>query len=178
MWMDEVSGKYRFRERFKDNLTGKAKIVSVTLSKNTATTRKQAAIELDKKIANAQIIKTSTELTLHDLVNKYRLYQEQTVKQSTYRRNYHTCNTLLNILGPNTLVNSLTSNYIKERLLSSRNQPSTLNEYRARLRALLNWGYENDYIDSVDYLRKFKLFKDATTQQEMSLCKRNYVTEN
>ena len=106
-------------------------------------------------------------LTLWQLVEHYRAYQKQSVKESTYRRNFYQCKALLGILGADVLVENLTANYIKERFLQTGEAFSTLNERRIRLIALLNWGYENDYITDVAYLRKFKPFKDTTHREKI-----------
>lgn len=162
MWIEEVNGKFKYYERYKDQMTGKTKRVSITLTKNTPASKKQALQELERKIKEAQAIKPLEELTLSDLVNKYRIYQEKTVKASTFKRNYYACNTLISMLGANILINNLSANYIKESFLLSGKTPHSLNEHRVRLKALLNWGYDNDYILSVDYLRKLKPFKEES----------------
>ena len=53
------------------------------------------------------------ELTLFEVVERYRAYQIMTVKASTYVRNYHQCNSIMKILGKDVLVNHLTANYLK-----------------------------------------------------------------
>lgn len=51
MWIENLpDGRFKFRERYKDPLTGKSFKVSVTVAKNTTHTRKEAQIKLDKKI--------------------------------------------------------------------------------------------------------------------------------
>ncbi|MDW5473263.1 integrase [Limosilactobacillus reuteri] len=50
MWIENLpDGRFKFRERYKDPLTGKSFKVSVTVAKNTTHTRKEAQIKLDKK---------------------------------------------------------------------------------------------------------------------------------
>ena len=51
MWVEKRSkNNYKFVEQYKNPLTGKPKRVSVTLSKNTAHTRKEAQTALEAKI--------------------------------------------------------------------------------------------------------------------------------
>lgn len=162
MWVEKTkSGNYKFVERYKDYLTGKEKKVSVTLEKNNASARKQAAELLAGIIAERQTAPAAPEeITLRKLVNEYLAYKERTVKLSTYRRDYYQCQAFLAMLGEDTLVNNLTASYIKNRFVTSGEDNSRLNERRVRLMTLLNWGFENDYIRDVGWLRKFKPFPD------------------
>lgn len=51
MWAEETKdGKTKFREQYKDPLTGKYREVSVTYDKNTNQTRRKAQIALERKI--------------------------------------------------------------------------------------------------------------------------------
>ena len=108
MWVEETkTGKYKFSERYKDYLTGQLKKVSITLDRNTAQTRKQAQKLLYQKIDEASTEVKSKNLTLEELVEEYRKDQEISVKKSTYRRNYHACNTIMSILGRHTIVEKM-----------------------------------------------------------------------
>ena len=162
MWVEKTkSGNYKFVERYKDYLTGKEKKASVTLEKNNASARKQAAEMLAGIIAERQAAPAAPEkITLKKLVSEYLAYKKRTVKLSTYRRDIYQCQAFLEILGEDTLVNNLTASYIKNRFIASGEHNSRLNERRVRLMTLLNWGFENDYIKDVNFLRKLKPFPD------------------
>ena len=162
MWVEKTkSGNYKFVERYKDYLTGKKKKASVTLEKNNASARKQAAEMLAGIIAERQTAPAAPEkITLKKLVSEYLAYKKRTVKLSTYRRDFYQCQAFLEILGEDTLVNNLTASYIKNRFIASGEDNSRLNERRVRLMTLLNWGFENDYIKDVNFLRKLKPFPD------------------
>lgn len=170
MWVEKTkTGKYKYTERYTDYMTGKIRRVSVTMEKNNPSTKKlarQALLRIIEERQNEEPEEVQP-LTLLQLVEHYRAYQKQSVKESTYRRNFYQCKALLEILGADVLVENLTANYIKERFLQTGEAFSTLNERRIRLIALLNWGYENDYITDVAYLRKFKPFKDATHREKI-----------
>lgn len=100
MWVEERSnGKFKFCERYTDYLTGKVKRVSVIMDKNTAQTRKIAQRTLEQKIQDAMTVKPNHQYTLKELVEEYRKSQLLTVKKSTYKRNYHACKTIMEILG-------------------------------------------------------------------------------
>jgi integrase len=169
MWVEDTkSGKYKFVEQYTDYMTGKKKRVSITMDKNTAAAKRTAMETLIRMIDERQNEPPEIqELTLAEVVERYREYQKMTVKASTYTRNYHQCNSLMKILGKDVLVNHLTANYIKEQFIRTGEAPSTLNERRIRLLALLNWAYENDYIRDISFVRKFKPFKDQSRRQKI-----------
>lgn len=168
MWVEKTKeGKFKFREQYMDPLTGKNKTVNITLEKNTATTRRLALEELTKKIKQKQGYCNIQEITLEQLIEKYENYQKHAVKQSTSTRNHYACAALKEILGKNILVNQLTAQYVKERFLNTGKSPGTLNELRARLSALIRWGYENDYIADVSFLNKVKPFKDVPHRKKI-----------
>ncbi len=161
MWIEETkNGKYKFVERYEDYLTGTTKKVSVTLDRNTPQSRKAAQKTLEQKIANAMEKSEKKNITLKDLVEEYRKDQQLTVKQSTYTRNFHACNSILKILGENTLVERITARYVRDKFLSSGKSPGTLNEHLARFRALVRWGYKTDLITDISFLDKIEAFKD------------------
>ena len=165
MWSElQPNGKVKFVERYEHPLTGKLQKVSVTLDKETAVTRKQAQKALDMKIDHklrelCSVVKKD-DLRLSELIDLYRKDQEATVSKSTYQRNYFATKALMQILGENTLVERLSAGYVRERLASLNEKPGTTNERITRLKALIRWGYENDYIDDIRWLDKVKKFKD------------------
>ena len=161
MWIEETkNGKYKFVERYEDYLTGKTKKVSITLDRNTPQSRKIAQKTLAQKIADAMDKSIKKDVTLKDLVEEYRKDQRLTVKQSTYIRNFHSCNTIMRLLGENTIVDRMTARYVRDKFLESGKAPGTLNEHLSRFRALIRWGYKADLIASIAFLDKIETFKD------------------
>ena len=168
MWIEETpNGKYKFCERYTDFVTGKKKRVSVTMDKNTPKNRKLAIEMLNKKI-NTALPATQKELTLEELVEKYRAYQKQTVKLSTYNRNCTVTNSFMKLLGKDSLVNNFTAAFINDKFLSSGREPGTLNEFLTRFKALIRWGYNNDYIKDISYLNKLTRFKDVSQREKIA----------
>ena len=164
MWAEKRdNGTYTFRERYTDVYTGKQKTISVTLEKNTASTRKLAEKLLQEKIDDA-LGKTKEAVRLADLCEDYLKYQEKTVKPSTYKRNTFACGSLQRMLG-NVLVDKLTAKYVTSKFLASGREAGTLNEFMTRFKALIRWGYKNDYIDDIRFLDKIEPFK-ATPHKE------------
>lgn len=170
MWVEKLNnGKYKYIERYEDYLTGKMRRVSVTLEKNTASARKQAQTALAAKIekALARDVTVKKDITLRELVTEYRKSQKLVVKESTYSRNYHACNTLMKMLGENVLVDRLTARYVRDSFLSSGKENSTLNEHLTRFKALIRWGYKNDLLRDISYLDKIERFKDVPHKEKI-----------
>lgn len=166
MWIEKrYNGKYKFSERYTDYVTGKQKRVSVTLDKNTAASRKLAMEMLNKKI-NKQLPIVQKDITLSDLVERYRTYQEKVVKASTCKRNYYSTKAICDILGNDTLVNKLTASYVIDCLLKSNKSATSLNGYLKRFRAMINWAFRNDIIEDISFLSKIENFKEEQTKRE------------
>ena len=161
MWVEQTKkGKHKFIERYTDPLTGKYRRVSVTLDKDTPQSRKQAQKALAAKIRKAESGE-SEKITLGELVEKYREEQQKTIKASTYARNYSACKSIMGILGTDTIVSHMSAGYVRESLLATEKEPVTLNEFLTRFKALIRWGYRNDYVSDISYLDKLEKFKDT-----------------
>ncbi len=159
MWVEQTKkGKYKFIERYTDRLTGKYRRVSVVLEKNTAQARKQAQAALTEKIRQAQSGEPE-QMTLRELIEKYREEQKKTVKLSTYRRNYFFGESVKNVFGSDILINALTASYIREKIIALDHTPEHKNELIKRFKAVMRWGYRHDYVKDVSYLDKIERFK-------------------
>lgn len=168
MWVEEIkNGKYRLVERYTDYMTGKNKKVSVTMEKNTAQSRKAAAKALEEKIRNISGKHDTKNITLKILVEEYRESQQKTVKMSTYKRNYHACNTLMEILGENTIIERMSAKYVHDKLLETGKEPGTLNEHITRFRALIRWGYKNELLSNISFLDRLEPFKDIPHKEKI-----------
>lgn len=168
MWIEERNGKFKFSERYEDYMTGKTKKVSVTMEKNTVQTRKTAQRLLNERILELQegeVVKK--DITLGKLIEEYRVHQKMSVKESTYTRNYYTCNKMMDMFGEDTLVSRLNVSYINKKLLESGKDASALNEYLTRFRALIRWGYKNDLIEDIRFLDKLDNFKDRPHKEKI-----------
>ena len=84
MWSEQRDKKTRFFERYKDPMTGKTKIASITLEgKDTAKNRKIAQEVLGEKIKEALAAGPvkGKDLTLEKVVEVYRKYQNVTLSR-------------------------------------------------------------------------------------------------
>ncbi len=167
MWVEKRDTGFKFIERYTDPMTGKQKRVSVVLDKNTSANRKLAQTMLNEKINAALETSDTSNLTFGTLVDKYLTYQEKNVKLSTYARNSSFCNSLKIILQPDILVNKLSARYIREQLDKTGKSNGTKNEFITRLKALLRWGYRNDYIENISYLDKLAPYTDTSARKKV-----------
>ncbi len=169
MWSEQLpNGKIKYVERYKDPLTMKDKKVSITLSgKDTAANRKKALEALTRKIDAAVPVLSNENTTLDMLLNAYTTYQEKTVKRSTCMRNRGTLTHLNELFGGDSVVNNLTAQYIKDAMISAGYSPGTMNEYIRRFKAMINWGYANDYCDNPELTKKLKCFKDVPHREKI-----------
>ena len=79
MWVEERKTGFKFVERYTDPMTGKTRRVSVVMEKNTAQSRKLAAVALSEKIDKA-LLPQAPKLTLKELVDLYASEQLRTLK--------------------------------------------------------------------------------------------------
>lgn len=178
MWCEiRDNGSAVYCERYVDPLTEKVKKVSVSMPSASNQNKKKAQRILDAKI-NAIFSKTNqTKATLSDLLDAYSASQKITCKLSTAVRNEHVIKLVINLLGADTIVDNITSQYFNEQLLNSGKPIVTLNSYITRFRAMLNWGYKNDYHDNYSLLSKLELFQNS--EQEKSVCEsRKYLEKD
>lgn len=168
MWSEKVKTGYKFVERYRDPLTGKTRRVSVVMEKDTAQTRKVAQRALDAKIQAAVTASDQPkEVTVSRLIEKYREEQAVTLKASTCRRNYWMGNLMMDVLGKDTLVDALSANYIRTKLIALDRTPEQKNEILKRFKGILKWGYKHDYIKDVSYLDKIEFFKAASHKEKI-----------
>lgn len=172
MWAEQQSnGKIKFVERYINPMTGKSGKVTVTMGKDTRTTRKEAEKILDQKID--QILKklssapSTAKYTLRDLVDAYREEQKRTVKASTYRRNYFTANAMMKVLGEDVLLEQLNAKYIREKMYALDAENASINELLKRSKGILRWGYENDYISDISFLNKISPLPDISYREKI-----------
>lgn len=169
MWSEmNQPGKIKYIERYTDPLTMKSKRVSITLAgRDTAANRKIAQAELARKIDAASQKHEQKNVTLDTLLHAYTAYQSHTVKRSTCRRNSGTLSHLADLLGHDTIVNNMTAQYVKDTLISAGYAPGTMNEYIKRFKAMINWGYLNDYCDNPDLSKKLRCFKNTPHREKI-----------
>ena len=88
MWMQERNGKFRFFEQYKDPLTNKTKIISITMKDHKKSTAKQAQIILDNRISKA-LSKVGIGKIIHGITLEQLL--DEWGKQKTNQHTGHFC---------------------------------------------------------------------------------------
>ena len=170
MWCEkQKNGKIKYIERYKDPLTLKSKRVSVVMDKDTASNRKKALAELNRKIEEACYTKSNDKITLKILLNEYLNYQKNNVKMSTLKRNEIILNRCINLLGPDTIIDNIKVHYVRSIFEKQLEKISTRNTYTTRLKAMLNWGYQNELINNYDLILKLKPCEDKERKEKAKL---------
>ncbi|MGN0393867.1 MAG: tyrosine-type recombinase/integrase, partial [Coprococcus sp.] len=172
MWKELLNdGRVRYREHYKNPMTGMHSKVTVTFDKDTPKNAKKAkeelALRIKKKLEQVNM-PTEKNTTLSELVNDYLAYQAKAIKKSTYDRNYSVLHSAESILGKNTLLSKLSARYISRQYLNSGKSNVTINEHFTRIKAMLRWAYKNDYINSQTIIDKLELLPDATASKKVS----------
>lgn len=165
-------GKTRFFESYKDPLTKETKTVSVTLDRNTTQSRKTAQNILSAKIKSilAEKLPTSGEnLTLLEIVNRYNDDQERdnSIRESTWRRNHRQMKACLKILGEDVLAESLTAAYVNDCFRKSGETNGRINERLTRFKAMIRWANQNGYIRDISWLSGIKSYKNTESKEKL-----------
>jgi len=163
MWEQNRNGSIYLCERSYDPLTGRSRTLTVKVSKDTATARKEAQRRLLAKLEDSRPDK---RLHLSDLIELYLKEHERTVRQSTYYRDEKSLNSTLGIVG-DVYIDMMTAGYIRRKMIESGRENSTLNEFIKRFKTFLMWAYRNDYIER-EVADKLTLFPDKTAKQKVA----------
>lgn len=164
MWTETRNGKLIARERYKDQLTGKWKQISVTIEKDTKQERNKAARILRAKLERMD--PQPSAMTLLQLKEAYISYQKNILKDSTVRRNDNILQIVVSIIGPEALCDRLSAGNIMRALLSTQKPPTSINTYLTRLKAMLRWGYKNDLCPDIS--GKLSMLPDASPRAKIS----------
>ena len=148
------SGKIQYGEWYLDPLTDKRKRVTLTIipsGRKRADDRMAMDALRDKIRAIYESNGQSKAITLNGLRERYREYQARHVKPQTVVSNGHHINTLVRLLGEDTLAERLTAPYVAEKLDAP---PTTYNERLRRFKAWIRWAYRMDYVSDIRYIDK------------------------
>ena len=166
MWIEPSGNKYRACAYYVDPLTNKRHRVGVTIEKNTPQQRNKAKEQLDDIIAR-KLSATPDVMRLSTLIDLYIRDQAATLKASTCERNRRTCGTFLKLLG-DCDVNKLNAGIVKRKFMEHTTNPTTVNEYITRFKALMRWAYRNDFVWDISYIGKLSRLKDRTKREKVA----------
>lgn len=169
MWTELTpNGKYKARERYVDPLTGKTKIITTTIDKDTKAARKAAEEILRDKIEKLISSPAAKEYTLEQLLDSYIAFQEESgIQPNTTRRNKSTVGSMIDLLGMDTIASKLSARYIVDRLIKADLKNSTRNNYLLRFGAMMRWAYKHDYVDDIGYLAKIDRFQESSVREKI-----------
>lgn len=166
----ETRGKNtKYREYYKDPMTGKHKRASVTLEGPHSRKNEKLASEILSAKIEAILSQSSDNDTVlfSTLIEKYLEKHKDEVRNETYIRDKCHCDIFLNMIGRDTLVCKLSARYIRDCLDATKKPNVTKNEYLKHLKSVLRWGYRNDYVDDISYLEKLTRYEDKRPKESI-----------
>lgn len=148
------SGKIQYGEWYTDPLTDQRKRITITI-KSSGSKKRDDSIAEDALQARIRAVYDSAGhpdvLTLKALEDRYIDHQRGHYKPQSAESNRMHLNTIVKLLGPDTLVDRLTAPYIVSKLDA---EPTTYNERIRRFKAWIRWAYRMDLIDDIRYIDK------------------------
>lgn len=171
MWKEKRNGNVRYKDRIHDPFTGNEITISVTMKgKYSKLQEREARALLDARIDElyAPTKERKDSLTLGEIAELYSADQKRTVSEQTQIRNYHAVNSLLRMLGSDTLADRLTAGYVRQKFNASDKSNGTLNEHMTRLKAFLRWAYRNDYVEDIAWLDKLTPYDDEESKETLA----------
>ena len=170
MWIAERNGYKIMQERVIDPLTGKSRIVSCTIQKDTPAGRKAARQKLEAKLLRKKPASLK-KLKLSDLIRKYEESMQQDVdhgdlREQTMIRNMYSMKTLLKILD-DVYVDQLTAGYVLQCLDESGRNNTGKNELLRRLKSFLRWAYKRDLIETREVIDKIDKYPEPSEREKI-----------
>ncbi|KRL93917.1 tyrosine-type recombinase/integrase [Limosilactobacillus equigenerosi] len=137
MWKEKRGDKWRFKERYRDPLTGKLKYVSVTMETGSRQSIKEASAVLNHKIDEIMARYSSEgildEVLLGRLIDEYLAYYKNRVRSSTYYSHVTTLKNFEKEIGSDALIANITPELITEFIESLLYRPDPIsNSYASR----------------------------------------------
>ena len=166
MWSQKKkNGKYQYFERYKDPLTGKNKITSITIEGNRRTDQKAAERVLEERIRQLiQSEMSEPDMTFGELVTRYLAYQAETLKPQTVAINTMKFRSIRRGIGDDSLVSSLNAPYVRHALAAD--SPVTYNEHLKHFKACIRWAYREEIISDISFLERLPKLKEPTPQEK------------
>lgn len=155
MWTEPTkTGKVKFVEQFKNPLTLKYTRVSITMDKETNTTRKIAQQTLNKrieeKLRHLQDGQIKEGVTFGELIEEFDGYYRQTVKPSSFASWRNLKARILQNFNSDILVSKITNKYLTNTLEAMIYQRGYNNVYvgliKSKINQLMRYAYRHDYI--------------------------------
>lgn len=177
MWVEELkNGKFKFVERYTDELTGHTRKVSLTASKNTKKIREDMLIRLRQKINNKQF--STNNITFSKLLDLYLASKEKQIKKSTFSVQKYRINKLKKELG-NIQISKLTPtilNHFIHNMIDTHSK-ETVRSYFSTIKLVLKYGYRLGYINDTRLLERLYLPPMKTVDTEWKYLEKGEYTQ-
>lgn len=165
MWIEKRGEAYRAYDRYIDPFTQTPKKLSVLMPKDTPQERNKARGRLDQLIYE-RTSQTPKNVGMKSLISFYEMEKSKVLKKSTFSRNMTECHTFLKVLG-DVMVDNLTASYIKQKFMRAFDNPTSYNEHLSRLKSLLRWGYQSEFVKDISYLDKLTPLPNISKRQKV-----------
>ena len=166
MYIEQLpSGHFRYQMTFTEERTGKRKRVSCTLPKNTEKAQREARDILAEKVRKINSVGID-DITFGDASESFLEARRGHWKASTYRRYTFSLKCLRGALGADSRLSRLSARYVSECLGKAQKRPATKNEMLRTFKTLMTWAYKNDYLESVEWIRKLERFPEPSVKEK------------
>lgn len=179
MWVENSkNGKYLFREKYIDRLTGKEKTASITFEKDNRKTRSEASRLLNAKIAkiNSKDNKVITPITFKELVDNWEKIYTSTLSPNTVLSVKANIKMLTKSIGDDTLVDKINSIYLTKKIEDLMFGDENISEsyaktLKTRLNKIFEYGISHGHLKNnpIDKVKIPKKKKDMTNIKEFFL---------
>lgn len=156
-------GRCKYRLPYIDR--GKNRTLSVIMEKRSPSNYKLALRMLQERLDKIIRPEMYKDITLKILANAYLAEYEDIWKPSTKQRNSFAISKCVEWLGADVYISDLTAPYVKDILKKEAPAAVTYNEYIKRFKAMLRWGFENDYIKENTLAEKLHSLPDQKKER-------------
>ena len=162
---EKKNGKVQFFESYYDPREGKYRTVSVTMPNSSRASEKEAYAVLQERIRDKVL--SPKEIMLKDLLKDHVKYQKENRRTATANSSMYFSHTLLSLLG-NVNANDLSAGYVIRCLESTDEANSWKNNVIVRLKAIMRWAYQRDYVRDISWIDKLPHYDEKTARQKVT----------
>lgn len=176
MWVVPLdNGKFKFVERYEDELTGKSRTVTTTLTSQSPQAHKKAAGILNKKITNNKKKIDSTEMLFHDVLDEWFKGHSKTIRPSSIATTKPIINIIKSKVNKDVLISRMTVRYMQNLM----NELNYSNSYLTHIKSVFNSVFE--YGEKIGALEnspmpKVKLNYKAKSLEDFKSTSDKYLT--
>ena len=176
MWVVPLdNGKFKFVERYEDELTGKSRTVTTTLTSQSPQAHKKAAGILNKKITKNKKKIDSTEMLFHDVLDEWFKGHSKTIRPSSIATTKPIINIIKSKVNKDVLISRMNVRYMQNLI----NELNYSNSYLTHIKSVFNSVFE--YGEKIGALEnspmpKVKLNYKAKSLEDFKGTSEKYLT--